>query len=185
MTRHTRGSYDLTLRRFICQTRYMRILITAASKHGSTQEIAEAIARRLESHGHEVTTNAPADVTSLAEYDAVVLGSAVYITQWMSAAHDFVKRFDSELRSCPFWAFSVGMSGVPKHQPQDPMRIGPVMEHFDAVEHRTFPGRYKPELLTLRERSIARLAGAVEGDFRDWAAVDAWADSIHDYLAER
>lgn len=162
----------------------MRILITAASKHGSTIEIAEAIARRLEGHGHAVTTMAPAEVTSVEEYDAVVLGSAVYITQWMSAAHDFLKRFDDELRARPFWAFSVGMSGVPKHQPQDPMRIGPVMQHFDAVDHRTFPGRYKPSLLTLRERSIGRLAGAIEGDFRDWEAVDAWADGIHAYLAE-
>lgn len=163
----------------------MHILITAASKHGATQEIAEAIARRLQSHGHETTVKAPEDVASLADYDAVVLGSAVYITQWMSVAHDFVKRFHQELLERPFWAFSVGMSGVPKHQPQDPMRIGPVMEHVEAVEHRTFPGRYKPELLSLRERSIGRLAGAVEGDFRDWQAVEAWTDSIHAYLSER
>lgn len=163
----------------------MRILITAASKHGATQEIAEAIAQRLESRGHHTTVQAPDSVTSVADYDAVVLGSAVYITQWMSSAHQFVKRFQADLLARPFWAFSVGMSGVPKHQPQDPMRIGPVMEHVDAVDHRTFPGRYKPELLTLRERSIGRLAGAVEGDFRDWASVEAWADSIHEYLASK
>ena len=160
----------------------MRILITAASKHGSTREIAEAIAKRLESYGHDLTLQAPDDVASVTEYDAVVLGSAVYITQWMPEAHDFVKRLHDDLVQRPFWAFSVGMSGVPKHQPQDPMRIGPVMERIDAVDHRTFPGRYKPELLTLRERSIGRLAGAVEGDFRDWAGVEAWADSIHQHL---
>lgn len=179
------GSNDLTLGCFICQYRYMRILITAASKHGSTTEIAQALAKRLESYGHELTLTAPGDVPSVADFDAVVLGSAVYITQWMPVAHDFVKRFGEELRERPFWAFSVGMSGVPKHQPQDPMRIGPVMEHVDAVDHKTFPGRYKPELLTLRERSIGRLAGAIEGDFRDWEAVDAWADSINDYLAQQ
>ena len=49
---------------------------------------------------------------------------------------------------------------------------------MNCRELRTFPGRYKPELLSLRERSVARLAGVVEGDFRDWAAIDAWADDI-------
>lgn len=160
----------------------MRILITAASKHGATREIAEAMAKRLESYGHELTLQSPGDVASVADYDAVILGSAVYITQWMPEAHEFIKRLRDELVKRPFWAFSVGMSGVPKHQPQDPMRIGPVMEHVEAVEHRTFPGRYKPELLSLRERSIGRLAGAVEGDFRDWAEIDSWTDSINEYL---
>ena len=46
----------------------------------------------------------------------------------------------------------------------------------------TFPGRYKPSLLSLRERSVARLAGVVEGDFRDWDAVDQWADEIVEAL---
>lgn len=161
----------------------MRILITAASKHGSTREIAEAMARRLESYGHELTLQSPSEVSDVTQFDAVVLGSAVYITQWMPEAHDFVNRFGDVLQTKPMWAFSVGMSGVPKHQPQDPMRIGPVMEHIAAVDHRTFPGRYKPELLTLRERSIGRLAGAVEGDFRDWAAVEAWTDAIHEHLS--
>ena len=39
-----------------------------------------------------------------------------------------------------------------------------------------------PSLLSLRERSVARLAGVVEGDFRDWEAVDQWADEIVEAL---
>lgn len=161
----------------------MRILVTAASKHGATGEIADRIAQRIGDAGHDVVRQAPEDVTSIDGFDAVVCGSAVYMTQWMSSAHDFVHRFESELTDRPFWAFSVGMAGVPKHAPQDPSRIGPVLLRVRAEDHRAFPGRYKPELLNLRERSIARLAGAVEGDFRDWDAVNAWTDSIIQALA--
>ena len=141
----------------------MHILVTAASKHGATDEVADAIAKRFETAGFTVDR---------------VVGSAVYILQWMPEAHDFMERFQDELRTKQVWAFSVGMSGVPKHTKQDSHRVGPLLTHVNCRELRTFPGRYKPELLSLRERSVARLAGVVEGDFRDWAAIEAWADSI-------
>lgn len=156
----------------------MHILVTAASKHGSTEEVAEAIASRLRENGHSVDLIAPADVQSVDSYDAVVVGSAVYILQWIDSAHQFMERFAAQLKEVPVWAFSVGMSGVPKHAPQDPMRIGPLLTKVEARDQHFFPGRYKPSLLSLRERSVARLAGVVEGDFRDWDSICEWADGI-------
>ena len=156
----------------------MHILVTAASKHGATDEVADAIARRIEAIGITVDRLAPADVTSVADYDAVVVGSAVYILQWMPEAHDFMERFKDELPAGRVWAFSVGMNGVPKHSRQDGSRVGPLLTHVKCRDLHTFAGRYKPSLLSLRERSVARLAGVVEGDFRDWEAVDQWADEI-------
>ena len=138
----------------------MRILVTASSQHGSTREVADAISRRLTNEGFDVLQSAPQDVTSLAGIDAVVCGSAVYMLQWLPEAHDFMDRFTQELHRIPVWACSVGMTKI------------------EAVEHRAFAGRYIPSLLSLRERTIVRLAGAVEGDFRDWPAIDEWAASI-------
>ncbi|MDC4232999.1 flavodoxin domain-containing protein [Actinomyces sp. B33] len=161
----------------------MRILVTASSKHGSTDEVADAIAERLGAGGHEVDRIAPEDVESVDAYGAVVVGSAVYILQWIPQAHDFMDRFAEQLEGMPVWAFSVGMNGVPKHAPQDPTRIGPLLTRVEANDVRSFAGRYDPEVLTLRERSVARLAGVVEGDFRDWDAIGAWADSIVEELA--
>ena len=160
----------------------MHILVTAASKHGATDEVADAIARRIEAIGITVDRLAPADVTSVADYDAVVVGSAVYILQWMPEAHDFMERFKDELPAGRVWAFSVGMNGVPKHSRQDGSRVGPLLTHVKCRDLHTFAGRYKPSLLSLRERSVARLAGVVEGDFRDWEAVDQWADEIVEAL---
>mgnify|MGYP000843723571 FL=1 len=163
----------------------MKVLLTAASQHGATTEVAEAIARRLKADGLEVVCKPPQDVDSLEGFDAVICGSAVYMTQWMPAAHDFMERFAQELHKVPVWAFSVGMNGVPKHVPQDPSRIGPVLTRIDAKELRSFAGRYDPSLLSLRERAIVRLAGAVEGDFRDWDAIDDWAHGIAQELTRQ
>lgn len=156
----------------------MHILVTAASKHGATDEVADAIATRIAASGFTVDRLAPADVASVEGYDAVVVGSAVYILQWMPEAHDFMERFKDELPAGQVWAFSVGMNDVPKSSEQDGSRVGPLLTHVKCRELRTFPGRYKPSLLSLRERSIARLARVVEGDFRDWEAIDQWADEI-------
>ena len=93
----------------------MHILVTAASKHGATDEVADAIAKRIEASGITVDRLAPADVTSVEGYDAVIVGSAVYILQWMPEAHDFMERFKDDLPVGQVWAFSVGMNGVPKH----------------------------------------------------------------------
>ena len=160
----------------------MHILVTAASKHGATDEVADAIAKRIEASGITVDRLAPADVTSVADYDAVIVGSATYILQWMPEAHDFMERFKDQLPVGQVWAFSVGMNGVPKHSKQDGSRVGPLLTHVKCRELRTFPGRYKQSLLSLRERSIAGLAGVVEGDFRDWEAIERWADEIVDAL---
>ena len=160
----------------------MHILVTASSKHGATDEVADAIAKRLEAAGFTVDRVAPADVTTVEPYDAVIVGSAVYILQWMPEAHDFMERFKDELPAGRVWAFSVGMNGVPKHSRQDGSRVGPLLTHVKCRDLHTFAGRYKPSLLSLRERSVARLAGVVEGDFRDWEAVDQWADEIVEAL---
>ena len=105
----------------------MHILVTAASKHGATDEVADAIAKRIEASGITVDRLAPADVTSFADYDAVIVGSATYILQWMPEAHDFMERFKDQLPVGQVWAFSVGMNGVPKHSKQDGSRVGPLL----------------------------------------------------------
>lgn len=156
----------------------MKILLTCSSRHGSTDEVAGVIAERLRAAGLDVTVAKPEDVTDVSGYDAFVLGSAVYMTHWTEEAVDFTKRFAEELRNHPVWAFSVGLSGLPKGKVSDPHRIGPVLLSIDPEDHVTFAGRFDPSRLSLRERTIARMGGASEGDFRDFDAVRTWADSI-------
>ena len=156
----------------------MKILLTSSSKHGSTDEVAAVIAERLQAAQIDVETKRPEDVDSVEEYDAFILGSAVYMTKWTPEAVDFTKRFHDVLRAKPVWAFSVGLSGLPKGKVSDPTRIGPVLLAIDPEDHVTFAGCFDPSKLSLRERSIAKLGGASEGDYRDWDEVRQWADAI-------
>ena len=156
----------------------MKILLTSSSKHGSTDEVAAVIAERLRASKIDVDIQRPEDVDSVDDYDAFILGSAVYMTKWTQEAVDFTRRFHEPLKARPVWAFSVGLSGLPKGKVSDPMRIGPVLLAIDPEDHVTFPGRFDPSKLSLRERSIARLGGASEGDYRDWDQVRQWADAI-------
>ena len=162
----------------------MKILLTSSSRHGSTDEVGAVIARELRLAGHDVEQARPEDVDDVTGYDAFVLGSAVYMTRWTPEAIDFTQRFSQELHSRPVWAFSVGLSGLPKGKISDPHRIGPVLLSIEPEDHATFAGRFAPAELSLRERSIARMGGASEGDFRDFDAVRAWAESITAALAD-
>lgn len=56
----------------------MQILVAFATQHGSTREIAVAIASTLRIAGYGVDVRSVADVAELTAYDAVVLGSAVH-----------------------------------------------------------------------------------------------------------
>ena len=72
----------------------MRVLVTAASKHGSTAQIAEVIADVVSSSGHDVVVEDPSSVHELGAFDASVVGSAVYAGHWMGTAREFAGRID-------------------------------------------------------------------------------------------
>lgn len=156
----------------------MKVLVTVASKHGSTLEIGQVIADELRSHGLDVDERAPKEVYALDDYDAIVIGSAVYMAQWLDAAREFVQRFGHHLEELPLWAFSVGMAGVGAGGVDDPSRVGPVLLTLKPRGYVTFAGKLDPQSLSWRERTVAKLGGAVEGDFREEITEREWASQI-------
>lgn len=161
----------------------MRVLVAVASKHGSTGEIGDAIADVLRESGHDVDRRAPGEVTTLDSVDAVVLGSAVYMNQWLEPARSLVARLGPELRGLPVWMFSSGPVGSEVKAAEETARIHPLLDAVQPLDYRVFSGVVDRATLNLRERSIVRLVGAAEGDFRDWGAVEAWAKAIAETLA--
>jgi menaquinone-dependent protoporphyrinogen oxidase len=161
----------------------MRVQVIVASRHGSTAEIGDAIAEVLEGRGHVVDRAAPGDVASLEGVDAVVLGSAIYMSQWLEPARHLVSRLGDELRRLPVWMFSSGPVGTELKQTQETARIHPLLEAVQPLDYRVFSGVVDRSVLSLRERSIVRMVGAGEGDYRDWDSVRSWATMIADTLA--
>jgi len=157
----------------------MIALVAAASKHGATREIAEAIARSL------LTAGIPADVRSIDDvadperYDAFVLGSAVYAGRWMEPARAFVERNRTLLARRPVWLFSSGPVGdPPKPSQEQAVDVTAIMAATGAREHRLFPGRIDRRHLGLAERAVMLAVHGEEGDFRDWGAIMQWATDI-------
>ncbi len=166
----------------------MSVLVTAASRHGSTAEIAGAIAEELRARGAVVTVLAPESATSVAGYDAVVLGSAVYAGHWLEPAVRFAERFGPELAARPVWLFSSGPVGKPTGKLAQAMATDPAeLPRLAALtgfrEHRIFPGKLSPKSLPLGQRLSLLVFRGMTGDFRDWAAVRGWAASIAEQIA--
>ena len=70
----------------------MKFLVSAASRYGSTAEIAWAIGDVLSRRGFDVSVTPSQEVAAVEEYDAVILRSAVYMGHWLDPAKEFARR---------------------------------------------------------------------------------------------
>ncbi len=161
-----------------------RVLVSAASKHGATAEIAEEIAGELRAAGVEVEVARPEDVKSLEGVDACVLGSGVYAGHWLEPGKALVQRHGEALHARSVWLFSSGPVGDPPKPAEDPVDAAPLMEASGARVHRVFGGRLFRKDLGFAEKALVIALRAPEGDFRDWDEIRAWAREIAATLAQ-
>jgi menaquinone-dependent protoporphyrinogen oxidase len=164
------------------------VLVTAASKYGATAGIAQAIAEALTDQGLIATVLPPEQVGSVEGYDAVVLGSAVYTGHWLEPAKELVARFRDALAVRPVWLFSSGPVGNPSRKlvqqmGVDPVDVGDILAATKARGHRMFAGKLDRKNLGFAQRAALMAFRGLEGDFRDWAAISAWAEGIAHELA--
>lgn len=158
------------------------VLVTAGSKHGSTAEIAARIGQRLEGHRCRAVVIAPGEVDGIESFDAVVLGSAVYAGRWTKDAMAIARRIAETDPLPPVWIFSSGPVGDPPKPENDPVDTVEVVELTKAREHRVFPGKIDKTSLNVGEKAIVLALRVPEGDFRNWPAVEDWADAIAEEL---
>ncbi|MGH2820005.1 MAG: flavodoxin domain-containing protein [Actinomycetota bacterium] len=163
----------------------MKVLVTAASKHGSTEEIAREISGTLEENGLQVVVTSPEEVRSVDEYDAVVLGSAVYAGHWMKEAKELVDRLSDALAERPVWLLSSGPIGDPPKPEEDPVDVAEVMDRTGARNHRVFAGKLFKKGLSFGEKAIVLALRAPEGDFRDWDEIRSWAVEIAEAIQKQ
>ena len=165
----------------------MKVLVSAASKHGATLEIAEEIGRVLREALHErgvgndvaVDVRPAEQVGSVEDYDAVVLGSAVYAGHWLEPARDLAERHAGALAARLVWLFSSGPVGdPPKPTEEDSVDVNGILEATRARDHRVFFGKLDKGTLGFAEKAIVLALRVAEGDFRDWDAIRGWARQI-------
>ncbi|HKX75570.1 MAG TPA: flavodoxin domain-containing protein [Acidimicrobiia bacterium] len=162
----------------------MEVLISVASKHGSTSEIGQSIGSVLQRNGHHVIFLDPEMVDEVHTFEAVVIGSAVYAGHWMKPALQMVERFSEQLQRRSVWIFSSGPIGDPPKPEEDPVDVTGVVASTQARSHRLFAGKLDKAKLGFAERAIVTALHAPYGDFRSWNDIEAWAEEIASALAE-
>ena len=161
----------------------MKVLVSAASRHGATAEIADVIADILRASHIDADVIAPDDVTSVEAYDAVILGSGVYAGHWLEPAKAFVARHREALIEMPVFLFSSGPLGDPPKPAEEPGDAREMEESTFAMDQRVFAGRLTHDQLSRPERLVATVVRAPHGDFRPWDDIADWAHEIARYLA--
>lgn len=156
----------------------MRVLVTVASRHGATREMGTEVAAQLRAAGHDVDEVEPDDVEHVDPYDAVVMGSAVYVGRLALGLRDLVDRQAGQLRQRPAWLFWSGPVGDPPLPVTVPDDVTEIARTTGARDVAVFAGRLDREGLNISERALVALTRADTGDFRDLDAVRAWAQGI-------
>ena len=168
-----------------------KVLITYASRAGSTAEIAEAIGKTLSQHGTQVEVLPMQDVKDLSMYGAVVAGSAMRSSKWLPEAMQFIKTHRAVLSQMPFATFTVcitlAMSSTEQYRQAVEAWIQPVRAQVKPVSEGLFAGMLDFSKLpfnwdTVKLRAVVALGIFPKDDRRDWNAVHAWAESIHPLL---
>ena len=153
------------------------ILLTYATRYGSTQEIAEAITATLRQAGLEVDIQPMQEVKALDSYDAVVLGAALYSTKWHPDAHQFLLDHQEALKQRPVAIFALGpvtSGGVMMQRSQ--RQLDKDLEKYlwlKPVALEMFVGKWPAEKLGFLER-----LASYGNDHRNWEAVRAWANAL-------
>jgi menaquinone-dependent protoporphyrinogen oxidase len=165
------------------RAREVKVLITAASLHGATSEIAAALGEELSGQGLSATVIPPEAVNDVESYDAVIIGSAVYTGHWLAPAKDLVHRYLDVLASRPVWLFSSGPVGDPSGKlsqamRKDPVDVAALSTATRARGHVMFAGKLDPKMLSRPQRTALLIFRGLNGDFRDWSAIREWARSI-------
>jgi len=179
-----------------------RVEVVYASRHGGTAGIAQRIAEVLRSAGADVLVADAARRPDSAGFDAYVVGSGVYMGNWLEDGIDWLDHHRSTLATRPVWLFSSGpLPGSTKETSgADPLTnaLGPVegpgsggrrkieelSRSIRPQGHGVFQGAFDPSdpPKAISERLVRMMPAAKgllpPGDFREWDKVEAWAGSL-------
>ena len=153
-----------------------RVLIVYASKKGSTREVAQAIADRLEVDGLRTVVQPAFDRVDLSAFDAVVIGGALYMGRWHRDARRFLHRHRQVLATMPVAVYGMGPTTMDEHavagslaQLERGLGSVPDVSPFAVT---IFGGVLDPARLRFPFNRMP------PSDARDWDAIAAWADEV-------
>lgn len=162
-----------------------KILVTYATRAGSTIEVAQAVAEVLKGAGALVDVKPVKESPDPGNYDAIVVGSAIRMGAWLPEAVDFVKQNRARLSEIPTAFFTVHLLNRDATDQSLAARAAytaPVRQIVTPDVEIFFAGKMEYARLSFLDRliakSVAQSTNSGEGDYRDWEAIRAWAQSL-------
>jgi len=160
----------------------MKTLVVYGTKSGCTEGIAERIGRQLAEHGATVEVVAAEKAPAADGFDAVVVGSGVRAGGWHGTARSWVEKNAAALKAMPVAFYTCGLTLANDPTKTDEVRAytHPLIDAtgIKPVDIGLFAGWNQADSFGFAERTVLKLMKAPQGDFRDWAAIDAWAEQV-------
>jgi len=162
------------------------VLVAYATRHGSTQEVAEAVAATLREHGLEVELQPAREVRSLERYQAVVLGTALYMFRFHKDARRFLAHQRATLAERPVAIFALGpFNNEEKEWQGVRAQLDKELAKFPwlaPVAKQVFGGKFDPAKLRFPYNLLPALKRLPASDIRDWKAIHEWASGVAEKL---
>lgn len=165
----------------------IKVLVSYASRYGSTQEVAEAIAATLRENELLLDLKPIREVKTLEEYTGIILGAPIYMLHWHKEALGFLSRHREALTKRPVAVFALGPLGEEEKEWEE------IRTQFDKelakfpwltpIATEIFGGKFDPEKLRFPDKIITSLPASPlhkmpARDMRNWTMIRAWASSL-------
>ena len=163
-----------------------QVRVAYGTRYGSTREVAEAVAATLEERGADAEVRQAREVRSLDGYDAVVLGTPLYMGALHKDVRALLETHRAALEETPFAVFALGPikadDGLDGSREQLFTALAKLPVPTPAATA-VFVGAYDPARLGLRDGMIAALPasplnGETAHDERDREEIRGWSGDL-------
>jgi menaquinone-dependent protoporphyrinogen oxidase len=168
-----------------------KILVTYASKCGSTGEVAVAIAEELRKSNFPVDVLPVDDVNSLDPYSAVILGTALRFEKPLNEMMDFINKFNQVLPQKKIACFSAGVymrDPTTQNRTKTEKMLEPMMTALPKpVSMAMFGGKVDYKKIAPFWRFLVSMDSSglmSEGDGRNWEMIRSWARELSKEISD-
>ncbi|HAR62332.1 MAG: hypothetical protein DKM50_13855 [Candidatus Margulisiibacteriota bacterium] len=158
-----------------------RVLVAYSTKYGSTTEVAQKISEVLNESGFASEVKNVKEVSDVGSYDAIIVGSAIYVGKVLPESLNFVTKHKTSLSKVPMAYFVVsGRYGdnPTKNFTEADGSMNPFRELVKPIDTTVTGGKIDYAALNFFERIMCRLLGAKESDHRNWTEIEKWAKGL-------
>jgi menaquinone-dependent protoporphyrinogen oxidase len=127
------------------------------------------------------------DISSITQYDGIIIGSAIRMFKLLPETLKFAKRFRDSLRDKPTAYFVVCLTmreDNEKNRTQVEGYFKPLYEIKEPVSIGLFAGKMDYSKLSFIWRKLFSRIKIEEGDFRNWDLITDWAKRVGEIMMD-